>query len=139
MKNTKLLSGVVLLAGMVLSGTAMADRGHGYGGHNRGHASIGFYIGAPYMHPYYPAYPYAYAPPYPYGYYPPVIINQAPVEPPIYIEQQAPVQVPPAASQQASPESYYWYHCASPDGYYPYIKECPAGWQKVSPTPPPQP
>ncbi len=133
MKNVKLLCSVVLVAGITLSGTAMADRGHGYGGRGHGHVGVGLYIGGPYL------YPYGYYPPYPYGYYPPVIITPAPAQPPVYIEQQQPVQAPPAVIQQAAPENYFWYHCANPDGYYPYIKECPAGWQKVTPTPPPQP
>jgi hypothetical protein len=131
MKNVKLLCSVVLVAGMTLSGTAMADRGHSYGGRGHGHVGVGLYIGGPYLYPYYP--------PYPYGYYPPVIITPAPAQPTIYIEQQQPVQAPPAVIQPVAPENYYWYHCANPDGYYPYIKECPAGWQKVTPTPPPQP
>ena len=113
---------LVLLLGLSCSEAAMADRGyeHGYG---HGHGSIGFYFGAPY--PYYP-YPY-----YPYPYYPPVMTVPVPVQPPVYIEQD----VPPA---QAPQPSYYWYHCDNPSGYYPYVKECPGGWQKVSPTPAPQ-
>jgi hypothetical protein len=57
--------------------------------------------------------------------------------PPAYIEQGDVQAVPPQAP--AAQEDYYWYHCDKPEGYYPYIKECPGGWQKVSPTPPPQP
>jgi len=64
MKNVKLLCSVVLVAGMMLSQTAMADRGHGYGGRGHSHVGVGLYIGGPYLYPYYP--------PYPYGYYPPV-------------------------------------------------------------------
>ena len=31
-----------------------------------------------------------------------------------------------------------WYYCEDPKGYYPYIRECPTGWQRVSPVPPPK-
>lgn len=129
MRIIKLLSSVFLLAGIFVSGTALADRGHG--GHR--HVGIGLYFGEPY-YPYYPPYYY----PYQY-YYPPVMA--APAQPPVYIEQQdqAPSQISPAIPQQATPDSYYWYHCDKPEGYYPYIKNCPDGWQKVAPTPPPQP
>jgi hypothetical protein len=70
-------------------------------------------------------YPYTYSP-YPYYYSPPpqrVIIQQ---QPEVYMEQ-----TPTPAPQQT-----YWYYCPSPQGYYPYVKECPAGWMKVVPTPP---
>jgi hypothetical protein len=129
MTKMKLLSGLILLAGISVSGVALADRGHG----SRGHIGIGVYLGTPYLYPYYP-YPSPYY--YPYSYYPPVVIT--PAQPPVYIEQQevqpAPQQIPPSA-----PATYFWYHCDKPEGYYPYIKECAAGWQKVEPTPPPKP
>ena len=126
MRNMKLLCSLMLLIGVSVSGTALADRGHGHGGHGghrgHGHVGVGLYFGIPYAYPLYPP-PYYY--PYPYAYYPP-----APAQPPVYIEQQeAPV----------TSDEYYWYHCDKPEGYYPYIKECPNGWQKVEPTPPPQP
>ena len=124
MKNLKLLCGLVLLVGLSTSGIALADRGHG--GHGR--IGLGLYFGIPYSYPFYPS-PYY----YPYSYYPPVIVT--PAQPPVYIEQQQ-------NTQQAAPETsddYYWYHCDKPEGYYPYIKQCPNGWQRVSPTPPPQP
>ncbi len=131
MKNTKLLCGLMLIAGMVISGSALADRGYGGRGGHGGHVGVGLYFGVPYPYSYYP-YPYPYA--YPYGYYPPVVVT--PAQPPVYVEQGA---VPPA-SQQAPivSDNYYWYHCDNPNGYYPYIKECPSGWQKVTPTPPSQ-
>lgn len=34
------------------------------------------------------------------------------------------------------PGSQWWYFCKTPEGYYPYVRECPSGWEKVSPTPP---
>lgn len=125
MKNIKLLCGLMLLAGISISGTALADRGHGSG---HGHVGVGLYFGLPYSYPYYPYYPSPYY--YPYPYYPPVMA--VPSQPPVYIEQGSAQQAP------ATSENYYWYHCDKPDGYYPYIKECPGGWQKVVPTPPPQ-
>ena len=133
MKKIKLLCGLMLVAVVSMSGTALADRGHGGhgGGHGGGHFGFGLYLGAPfYPYSYYP-YPYPYA--YPYGYYPPTVVT--PAQPPVYIEQGTPQEAP----QQAPAESdnYYWYHCDKPDGYYPYIKQCPGGWQKVAPTPPP--
>jgi hypothetical protein len=62
-------------------------------------------------------YPY-YAPPY---YYEPRTVV-VPAQPQRYIEQ-------------SSPESGYWYYCADSKAYYPYVKDCPGGWQRVSPTP----
>ncbi len=124
MRNMKVLCSLVLLALISISSTALADRGHGHGG--RSHIGVGLYFGAPYPYHYYP-YPYYAYPYYPYPYYPPVTV--APSQPPVYIERgdQAP----------AATDDYYWYHCDKPEGYYPYIKDCPGGWQKVTPTPPP--
>jgi hypothetical protein len=53
----------------------------------------------------------------------------------VYIEQ--PAAPAPAAPVAAAPVNY-WYYCAAAKGYYPYVKECPSGWQKVSPQPPGQ-
>ena len=61
---------------------------------------------------------------------------------PAYVEQSAQVYVPPppapSYSQQAPASKYnnWWYYCNKPTGYYPYVRQCPTGWQKVSPTPP---
>ncbi len=88
----------------------------------------GAFVGAPlyyYGAPYYYAPPVVYAPPA-YSYYsPPVIVPPASG----YVEQ------PPAAS--ASTPDAWWYYCAEQKAYYPYVKECPGGWQKVPPAPPP--
>jgi len=141
MKNIKLLCGLMLLVGVSISGAALADRGHGgHGGHGFGHVGVGFYFGAPYPYSYYPSpyYPSPYYPSpyyYPYPYYPPVV--SVPAQPQAYIEQGSTQPAPQLAP--ATSENYYWYHCDKPDGYYPYIKECLVGWQKVTPTPPPQP
>ncbi|OIQ86959.1 hypothetical protein GALL_311780 [mine drainage metagenome] len=121
MKSTKLSYGLMLLAGLLISGVALADRGH---------VGVGFYFGGPFPGYYPPAYyPYPYYPPY----YPPAVMT-VPAQPQVYIEQASPEPQQAPAPQASS----YWYHCSNPEGYYPYIKECPEGWQKVVPTPPPQ-
>lgn len=134
MKNIKSLSLITLLAGTLLSSSAMADgHGYGHGGYGHGHVGIGFYFGAPYSYRYVP-YPY-YAPyPYypPYAYYPPAVITQA--DPPVYIEQNSQENATPQATAPQS--NNYWYHCDKPEGYYPYIKECANGWKPVPATPP---
>jgi hypothetical protein len=50
-----------------------------------------------------------------------------PAQPTTYIEQNPPAQ---------QETSGWWYYCETSRGYYPYVKECPAGWQRVPPTPP---
>lgn len=100
---------LVVLLGAAASEPVWADRGH-HGG-ARGRAHVGVFIGAPLFWPYYPQ---------PY-YYPPVVV--VPSSPPVYIEQE------PLSPQQ------YWYFCNSPQGYYPYVKQCPSGWQLVTPLP----
>jgi hypothetical protein len=71
-----------------------------------------------------------YAPP-PLIYAPPTVIA-VPVQPPVYIERDAPALAQPAPSAQAQPApTAYWYYCASAGGYYPYVAECPGGWQPV--------
>ena len=64
---------------------------------------------------------YYYQPYYPY-YYPP---------PPAYVPPPSYVVQAPVAEQPFS-----WYYCRQANGYYPYVKECPAGWERVSPVPP---
>ena len=100
---------------------------HGHGG-TKWVVGVGFgYGGFPYWGGYYPWYPAAYYPAYPYypGYYP---AQYVPQQPTTYVEQPAPQAQPQAATG-------YWYYCADPGAYYPYIKECPAGWQRVAPQP----
>lgn len=121
MKAIKALAAAaVLVAGATLSAPAFAwDHHHG------GRAHFGISIGIPVYGPgwYAPYSPYYY-PPY---YYPPVVVAQ-PATPPVYVEKDSP-------AQQAAPESW-WYYCAGSKAYYPYVRECPGGWQRVSPTPP---
>lgn len=100
----------LLLLGAAGAGNAWAD--------HRSHLHFGIVIGPAWGPWYYPPPPYYYPP-----YYPPVVIERAP---PVYVQQQ------PAPA----PENY-WYYCAAAKGYYPYVKECPGGWQKVSPQPAP--
>jgi hypothetical protein len=108
MKATrKVLLMMLLAAAALASGAAFAS--------GSVHFSIG--IGIPlwgpgyYYPPYYPYY-------YPPAYYPPTV---SPAQPQRYVEaQQAP---------------NVWYYCADAKAYYPYVKDCPGGWQRVSPTP----
>ena len=147
MKQITVTCLLIILIGTEFSNSAWARGGGGYGdghygggrggpyGHNHyrgglgyghrgnyGGSGFGFYFGAP-LYPY-PTYRYR----YPY-YFPPAIVT-VPAPPPVYIQQ-----TPPPVSQ-TNPAAY-WYYCNNPEGYYPYIKECPNGWQKVEPMPPP--
>ncbi len=124
MKTMKFIIALLLLGSLGMS-SAWADRGHVHFG-----VMIGPYWGGPW---YYPP-PYYYPP-----YYPPVVV--ASPAPQVYIEQQpastdAPVS---PAAPTATTQTNYWYYCAAKESYYPYVKDCPSGWQKVSPQPPDQP
>jgi hypothetical protein len=130
----KLTGAALVLAAALLGGfassPALAGGGHGHG-HGHSSAHFGFYFGGPvWWGPgyYYPS-PYYYYPPYYYPYYPPIVT--APASPPVYIER-GDVQTAP---DQGS--SNWWYYCTNPQGYYPYVKQCPGGWQRVAPQPPP--
>jgi hypothetical protein len=116
---------VVVVAAVVASESAFADRGHH---RHRGHVQFGISIGAPVYwggfwgphwgpHVYYPG----------PAYYPaPVVVT--PPAPQTYVEQ------PAAAPAQAQG---YWYYCAESQTYYPYVKSCAGSWQRVIPYPPP--
>ncbi len=121
MKTNRLLWLLLILFAAAASGSALArDRHHG--GHRHSHSHWGVYIGIPLAYPWYgvPS-PYYYP-----GYYPgPVIVRP---ETQTYIER--------ADTQPAPDQQFYWYYCDNPQGYYPYVKQCPAGWQRVVPTPP---
>ncbi|SET53402.1 hypothetical protein SAMN05216326_13416 [Nitrosomonas marina] len=130
MKKQIVLMLVIPLAGCLICSQAAAhggriDRfnfgihlGHpGYFGY--GHYDPFFYD--PFFYP--PIYSY---PPVVVPMTPPVIV---PSTPPVYIQQQE--QVAPT-----QPQMNYWYYCQNPEGYYPYVKQCPGGWLRVSPTPP---
>ena len=133
MSRRKIISMLaVALVAIAASMPAFAHHGHH---HHHGHwrVNIGFGFGGPAF--YYP-YPRYYYPPYyypPYPYYPPVVTVPAA---PVYIERgdsYAPsAQTPPSAQTQG-----YWHYCPEAKAYYPYVKQCPGGWQKHTPTPPP--
>lgn len=60
--------------------------------------------------------------PAPYYYAPPAVVVSRPVT---YIERR---ETAPASTD-------WWYYCEQSKAYYPYVKTCPGGWQKLSPTP----
>jgi hypothetical protein len=108
---------VLALSGALMSGAASADT----------RWRLGVYMGPGLLYypspwHYFPPYP-SYPPYYPYSYYPP-----APPAPTVYIERSAPPPPPPA--------EYWWNYCPESKAYYPYVRECPGGWQRVSPVPP---
>ena len=115
-KTTSIL--ILVLAGAMASESVLA---HG------GRVRFGVFVGGPLFWPgpyYHPPY---YYPPYYPTYYPPVVVTPAPA--PTYIEQ---------GSSQATPaptQGNWWYYCNDAKAYYPYVKECPAGWQRVAPQP----
>ncbi|WP_036298597.1 hypothetical protein [Methylophilus sp. OH31] len=133
-----------LMAALMLASSAAQahppGRGGWHGGGWHGGGGVGFYFGAPY-----PYFPYAYSPyayPYPYAYSPPPVIVTQP-QPQVYIEQGSGATSAPAPAQSAPPAATagnngqaYWYYCEQSDSYYPYVKECPAGWKQVTPSPP---
>jgi len=146
---------IVLMMAIALLGSALGSSaafaggraygyGHGGSGHGYGYprASVGVYVGPGWYGPraywggaYWGGWPYAYgAFAYPYYYppyyYPPAVV--APSTPPVYIERDT-QSVAPAQQQP----SQWWYFCPGANGYYPYVKECPGGWQRVAPQPPP--
>lgn len=111
----KRMKAVLALSAVLLSATASAPA---LAHHRGGHAHFGVFIGAPFYPWYYPPY-----------YYPPVVT--VPAAPTTYIEQGSP-QAAPAPQPQG-----YWYYCDESKTYYPYVKECPGGWRRVTPQPPP--
>jgi hypothetical protein len=120
MQRLNIIFGLVLIGlGAFASAPAVAGNYHHGGG-----VRYGVYIGPGFWYPppYY-GYPGYYYPPY---YYPPVVA--APAVPTTYVEQGG------AQSAPAQP-SGFWYYCEGAKAYYPYVKECPAGWQRVVPQP----
>lgn len=120
MKSMSKVLGVLLL-GLCVSGSALADHGHG---HFRGGIGVGVVIDPFWGWPYYAPVPYYYSPAY---YYPPVVA--VPSQPPVYVEQER-------APAVTAPPANYWYYCSGSRSYYPYVRECPGGWQRVAPQPP---
>ena len=105
------------LVGVLASGPAQA--------HHRVHVGVGFSYGYPFWGPWGPWGPWGWPGPY---YYPPTTVV-VPAQPMQYIEKGSAPGAPATES--------WWYYCDASKGYYPYVKECPSGWQRVSPTPPP--
>jgi hypothetical protein len=155
-RKLMLIFAIALFGSAVVTDLALAQRpggrpggpppgGHGYsGGHSHARVGVGVYFGpgwwgpGPYWGPYWGGYwgsgywgsPY-WGSPYwgaPY-YYPPVVVQQAPQT---YVERD-PAPATPAPPQQTQ---QWWYYCPGANAYYPYVKECPGGWQRVSPQPP---
>jgi hypothetical protein len=138
MKQIKLVGLILILFGIMTSGSVYARGGHGgghfggghYGGGHHGggwghggyYSGMGLGLGLGYGLGYYGGSYYS-----PYYSYPPAVVA-VPVTPPVYIQQQS----PPVTQQYPAG---YWYYCNNPQGYYPYIKQCPGGWQQVDPTP----
>jgi hypothetical protein len=139
---TKLLKsafiGIVIAS--LAGAPAWADRpGYRGGGHRGGHGGVGLdglafllfgtalFLAATAPEP--PARP---APVY-VPYVPPTPAPPAYVPPPASVAQTD-LPPPPAADTQ----QYWWYYCAQAAAYYPYVKTCPTGWTRVSPTPPGQ-
>ena len=104
---------------------ATAGIGNAWAAHGHFHSHFGIVVG-PVWDPWY--YPSPYSSPYYYPPNPPIVIERAP---PVYIERDE-AQPTPAPIN-------YWYYCNASKAYYPYVKECPSGWQRVSPQPPNQP
>ena len=132
--RTAVLCVAALLVAALGSDLAEARPGHR---HSHGGARVVFF--APVFVPrFYYSSPYYY-----YPYYPPPVYYVPPptyyAPPPVYIEQPQP-QLPPQlqSPQQPQPQSEaYWYFCPASQGYYPYVRQCPGGWQRVAPQPPP--
>lgn len=125
---------IAVLFGFMATEPAFAQHGHGGHGGWHGGGHVGVYFGGPFLWPgYYGPYPY-YAPYYNPYYYPPIVT--VPAGPTTYIEQDQTQAAPEQAPEQAPSAS--WYYCAASKTYYPYVKQCPGGWQRVAPQPPPQ-
>ena len=86
-----------------------------------------------------PAYSVVYYAGVPYYYANDVYYVQGPsgytvAEPPAVAQDSAPPPPAPQPPPQTVP-SGNWYYCESSRAYYPYVRDCPAGWQRVSPQP----
>lgn len=129
---------VLVLVGAMACGSALARGGHGHPGGARAHsrAVVHAHVGGgrPVHHARFAAF--VTAPVFWTGlyfrpaYYPPPPVVVVPYTPPRYIEREAVLPVPGQSDG-------YWYYCAGSNSYYPYVTECPGGWQRVSPQPPP--
>lgn len=145
----------IIAAGSLAMTPAWAQRAHGspgshwspggHGGHGYDHSwgPFGFLLGTAIL--------YSALQPRTVYYEPQVVYTPPPYAPattfvqPYYAEQSyvSPPVVstppPPRIAQSTPLETAgvaWWYFCKKPAGYYPYIRECPSGWERVSPTPP---
>jgi hypothetical protein len=61
----------------------------------------------------------------------------------VVVQGAAPVTWIEQGGGQAPPDAaaptQWWYFCSNANAYYPYVRECPGGWQRVSPHPPSAP
>ena len=110
--TTPQVAAAMLAATCAFASTQALAHGHFFG--PRVH--FGVVVGGPL---YYPPY---YAP----AYYPPAVV--VPQSPPTYIERSDAVE---------SEAQNVWYWCGDAKAYYPYVKQCPGGWQRVTPQPSP--
>ena len=127
-----MLAGVIALSAMSLAwASPAAAQAHLHGHHpHHGGPRVSLSFG-----PYYG--PWGYSP----YFYDPFFYSRRWNDRPIIIEQPAPqvyVEQPQVYSQ-AAPNNNYWYFCEAAQAYWPYVKECPGGWQRVVPQPPPPP
>ena len=51
------------------------------------------------------------------------------------MQQQPMTYIEQAPAAEPAQTQGFWYYCAASRAYYPYVKECPAGWQRVAPQP----
>jgi hypothetical protein len=111
------MQGIAMKSPTKLALVALVLMAAGTGTWAHGHARIGVYIG-PYWGPWWgpPAYYYNYSAP-------------------IVVERSSPVYVETPSVVEAAPVSNYWYFCRPANAYYPYVKDCPSGWERVSPRP----
>jgi len=112
------------IAFLAASAGALADGRHGHRGPR---VSFGITIGAPLHYgAWYPG---------PFWYYPPVapLVIAPAAPPPVYVQREEPAS---ARSDARTDAASWWYYCRDANAYYPYVKQCPAGWEKVAPQPP---
>ena len=116
----KARSKMILGAALALAALAASTAASAHGPRSR--VYLGFNFGVPVYHSWGP---------HPYWYYPAPVYVPAPV----VVQQQPTVYVEQAPAQPQASAQNWWYYCADSRAYYPYVKDCPAGWQRVAPQP----